>query len=75
MSDSCDPMDYSLTGSSVQGILQARILKWVAISFSRESFQPRNQTWVSFIARGFLLTELQGKPLHGGSGFELRLGK
>jgi len=34
LSDSCDPMDCSLTGSSVHGILQARILEWVAISFS-----------------------------------------
>ena len=34
MSDSCDPMDCSLPGSSVHGILQARILEWVAISFS-----------------------------------------
>ena len=33
----CDPMDYSLPGSSVQGILQARILEWVAVSFSRDS--------------------------------------
>ena len=33
----CDPMDCSLTGSSVRGILQARILEWVAISFSKES--------------------------------------
>jgi len=39
----CDPMDYSLPGSSVHGILQARILEWVAISFSRGSSQPRNQ--------------------------------
>ena len=31
----CDPMDYRLPGSSVHGILQARILKWVAIPFSR----------------------------------------
>ena len=31
----CDPVDYSLLGSSVQGILQARILEWVAIFFSR----------------------------------------
>ena len=35
MSDSCDPMDCSLPGSSVHGILQATILEWVAISFSR----------------------------------------
>ena len=33
----CDPMDWSLPGSSVHGILQARILLWVAISFSRGS--------------------------------------
>ena len=35
MSDPCDPMDCSLPGSSVLGIVQARILEWVAISFSR----------------------------------------
>ena len=40
----CDPMDYSPPGSSVHGIFQARILVWVAISFSRD------QTWVSHIA-------------------------
>ena len=34
VSDSCDPLDYSLPGSSVLGIFQARILEWVAISFS-----------------------------------------
>ena len=45
-----DPMDYSLSGSSVHGIFQASVLEWVAISFSRESSQPRNQTWVSCIA-------------------------
>ena len=49
----CDPMDYSLTGSSVHGILQARILEWVAISFSRGSSQPRNWTRVSCIAGRF----------------------
>ena len=37
-----DPMDYSLPGSSVYGIFQARVLDWVAISFSRESSQPRD---------------------------------
>ena len=40
----CDPMDCSLPGSSVHGIFQARILEWVAIFFSRESSQPRDQT-------------------------------
>ena len=49
----CDPMDYSLPGSSVHGILQWRILEWVAISFSRGSSQPRDQTWVSCIAGRF----------------------
>ena len=46
----CDPMDCSPPGSSVQGILQARILEWVAISFSRGSSQPRDWTQVSCIA-------------------------
>ena len=46
----CDPVDCSLPGSSFQGILQARILEWVVISFSRGSSQPRNWTWVSCIA-------------------------
>ena len=43
----CDPMDCSPPGSSVHGIVQARILEWVAISYSRGSSQPRNQTRVS----------------------------
>ena len=52
----CNPMDCSPPGSSVHGILQARILEWVAISFSRGSSQPRDQTWVSCIAgRRFIL--------------------
>ena len=45
-----DPMDCSLLGSSIHGILQARILEWVAISFSRASSQPRDGIWVSGIA-------------------------
>ena len=40
----CDPMDCRLLGPSVHGILQARILKWVAILFPRASSQPRDQT-------------------------------
>ena len=47
-------MDCSLLGSSLHGILQARILEWVAISFSRGSSQPRDQTQVSSIAGRFL---------------------
>ena len=46
----CDPMDYSPPGSSVHGILQVRILEWVAIFFSRGSSWPRDQTQVSHIA-------------------------
>ena len=45
----CDPVDCSPPGSSVHGILQARVLEWVAISFSRGSSRPRNWTWVSRI--------------------------
>ena len=40
MSDSCDPVDCNLPGSSAHGILQARILEWVAISFSNSSVWP-----------------------------------
>ena len=40
----CDPIDCSPPDSSVHGILQARILEWVAIPFSRGSSQPRDQT-------------------------------
>ena len=46
----CDPMDHSLPGSSVHGILQAWILDWVAIFFSKVSSWPRNQTSISFIS-------------------------
>ena len=46
----CDPMDCSLSGSSVHGIFQARVLEWIAISFSRGSSRPRNRTQVSRIA-------------------------
>ena len=45
----CDPMDCSLPGSSAHGIFQARILEWVAISFSRGSSRPRDWTQVSCI--------------------------
>ena len=44
----CNPMDYT-----VRGILQARILEWVAFPFSRGSFQPRDQTQVSCTAGRF----------------------
>ena len=49
----CNPMDHSLLGSSVHGILQARILEWVAMPSFRGSFQPRDWTQVSRVAGGF----------------------
>ena len=53
----CDPMYYT-----VHGILQARILKWVAFPFSSGSSQPRNRTRVTLLQVDFLPTELSGKP-------------
>ena len=49
----CDPMDCSLPGSSVHGILQARILEWVAISSSGASYWPKDWTHISCFAGGF----------------------
>ena len=49
----CDSMDYSLPGSSVHKILQARMLEWVAIPFSRGSSQLRDVTQFSCIAGAF----------------------
>jgi len=58
----CDPMDCSLPSSVVHRIFQARILQWVAISFSRESSQPRDWTQVSCIAgKCFTVCEPPGK--------------
>ena len=58
-----DPMDCSLSGSSVHGIFQARILEWVAISFSRGSSQPRDQTQLSYIA-GWVFTIWATREVH-----------
>ena len=49
----CHPMDFSPLGSSVHGISQTRILEWIAVSYSRGSFQPRDWTLVSCIAGRF----------------------
>ena len=58
----CDPMDCSLPGSSVHGIFQAVVLEWIAISFSKESSQPRDQTQVSHIVdRRFTVCDLSQK--------------
>ena len=46
----CDPIDGSPPGSSIHGILQARILEWVAISFSKGSSQPMDRTHISFVS-------------------------
>ena len=59
----CDPMDCSLPGSSVHGIFQARILEWVAISFSRRSSIPRDWTWVScMVGRHFTVWATREVP-------------
>ena len=59
----CDPRDCSLPGSSVHGILQARILEWVAIPSSSGSSPPRDWTWVSCSGRQILYhLTYQGSP-------------
>ena len=63
----CDLMDSSPPGFSVHGSLQARILEWVAISFSRGFSRPRDGTCISCIGRWILTTEPPGKPRGGGS--------
>ena len=50
MSDSCDLIDCGLPGSSVHGIIQARMLECIAISFSRGSSWPRDWTHVSYVS-------------------------
>ena len=63
----CNPMDSSLPGFSVHGILQARILEWVVMPSSRGSSRPRDQTCVSCgscIAGRFFTYELLRKPSH-----------
>ena len=47
-------VDYSMPGSSVHGIFQARVLEWIAISSSKGSSPPRDRTWVSCIGRWIL---------------------
>ena len=59
----CDPMNCSPPGSSIHGILQARILEWIAIPFSRGSSWPRDQTQVSCTAGRFFTIWATGKIL------------
>ena len=62
----CDPTDCSPSGSSDHGILQARILEWVAMPSSRGSSRPRDRTWVSYMSlhwqAGSLPLVPPGKP-------------
>ena len=61
----CDPMDCGMPGSSVHGISQAKVLEWVAISFSRGSCYPGIEPWSltsSVLAGGFFITESPEKP-------------
>ena len=60
----CESMDCSLPVSSVHGILQARILKWVAVPFSSRSSWPKNQTGVFYIA-GRFFTNWATRKAHG----------
>ena len=60
----CDPMDCGPPGSSVHGILQARIQGWVAVPFSRGSSQPRDGTQISCTADGvFTIWATREAPL------------
>ena len=63
----CNPMNCGPPGSSVHGILQARILEWIAIPFSRGSSRPRDRTWVSCIANRFFTIWATGKIPREGS--------
>ena len=72
----CDPMDCCPPGSSVHGILQARILEWVALPSSRGSPQPRDQTCVSYvscIASGFFTTSPTWEVPFRGTHYQLIL--
>ena len=60
----CDPMDCSLPDSSVHGIFQARILEWVAISFSKGSSGPRVKPGSPALWTDSLLSEPPGKPCY-----------
>ena len=65
----CNPIDCNPPGSSVHGVLQARILEWVAMPSSRESSQPRDRTpisSVSCIGRGFLTASATWEAQLGG---------
>ena len=65
MSDSLQPIDYGPSGSSVYGIFQARILEWVATSFSRDLSDSGIEPTSPALADGFFTTEPPEKPVCG----------
>ena len=64
----CDPLDCNPSGSSVHGILQARLLEWFVMPSSRGSSQPRGQTQVSTLQAYSWPSEPPGKPMNTGVG-------
>ena len=60
----CNPMDYSPPGYSVHGILQARILEWVTVSFSRDLPNPRIEARSAELQANFLPSEPPRKPIN-----------
>ena len=59
----CDHMDCSLSGSSVRGIFQVRVLEWIVVSFSRGFSRPRDRTGSPALQADALPSEPRGKPL------------
>ena len=62
----CNPMDCNPSGSSVYGIFQARILKWVAVSYSKDRPDPGIKSLSPALTGGFFTTEPPGKLLSWG---------
>ena len=62
VSDSFDPTDPSLSGSSVHGDSQARMLEWAAMSSSRGSSQPRDRTQVSCTGASLIAQSVKNRP-------------
>ena len=58
----CDPLDCSPPSSNVHGIFQTRTLEWIAVSSSRASSRPRDQSCISCIAANSLPLSCQGSP-------------
>ena len=67
----CDSMDCSLSGSSVLGVLQARIVMWDAFPFSRESSQPSSRQGLPHCTQILYHLSHQGSPMSGGLGLNL----